>query len=107
MLYSSPRYWENFEIMKKVLIYSRTGCHLCEIAIDQINSVRNEKNFQVEIKLIDGSHELEEKMLEIYLSEDLLVQKQVQSRQYVATHAGATVCIMNYVRKNLGQKYAE
>ena len=67
--------------MKKVLIYSRTGCHLCEIAIDQINSVRNEKNFQVEIKLIDGSHELEEKMLEIYLSEDLLVQKQVQSRQ--------------------------
>jgi glutaredoxin len=61
LLYSSPRYWENFEIMKKVLIYSRTGCHLCEIAIDQINSVRNEKNFQVEIKLIDGSHELEEK----------------------------------------------
>ena len=60
MLYSSPRYWENFEIMKKVLIYTRTGCHLCEIAIDQINSVRNEKNFQVEIKLIDGSHELEE-----------------------------------------------
>ena len=61
MLYSPPRYWENFEIMKKVLIYSRTGCHLCEIAIDQINSVRNEKNFQVEIKLIDGSYELEEK----------------------------------------------
>ena len=61
MLYSSPRYWENFEIMKKVLIYSRTGCHLCEIAIDQINSVRNEKNFQVEIKLIDGNRDLEEK----------------------------------------------
>ncbi len=47
--------------MKKVLIYSRTGCHLCEIAIDQINSVRNEKNFQVEIKLIDRIHDLEEK----------------------------------------------
>jgi len=60
LLYSPPHYWGNFEIMKKVLIYSRTGCHLCEIAIDQINSVRNEKNFQVEIKLIDGSHELEE-----------------------------------------------
>ena len=60
MLYFPPRYRGNFEIMKKVLIYSRTGCHLCEIAIDQINSVRNEKNFQVEIKLIDGSHELEE-----------------------------------------------
>ena len=61
MLYSSAHYWGNFEIMKKVLIYSRTGCHLCEIAIDQINSVRNEKNFQVEIKLIDGNRDLEEK----------------------------------------------
>lgn len=56
---------------------------------------------------IANSQELEEKMLEIYHSEDLLIQKQVQSRQYVATHAGATACIMNYVRKNLGQKHAE
>ena len=56
---------------------------------------------------VANSQELGEKMLEIYHSEDLLVQKQVQSRQYVATHAGATACIMNYVRKNLGQKYAE
>ncbi len=61
MLYPPPCIWENFEIMKKVLIYSRTGCHLCEIAIDQINSVRNEKKFQVEIKLIDGNRDLEEK----------------------------------------------
>ncbi len=56
---------------------------------------------------IANSQELQEKMLEIYHSEDLLVQKQVQSRQFVATHAGATACIMNYVRKNLGQKHAE
>ena len=56
---------------------------------------------------VANSQELEEKMLEIYHSEDLLVQKQVQSRQFVAAHAGATACIMNYVRKNLGQKYAE
>jgi 3-deoxy-D-manno-octulosonic-acid transferase len=56
---------------------------------------------------VANSQVLEEKMLEIYHSEDLLVQKQVQSRQYVAAHAGATACIMNYVRKNLGQKYAE
>jgi len=56
---------------------------------------------------VANSQELEEKMLEIYHSEDLLVQKQVQSRQFVAAHAGATACIMNYVRKNLGQTYAE
>jgi len=54
-----------------------------------------------------NSQELEEKMLEIYHSEDLLVQKQVQSRQFVASHAGATACIMNYVRINLGHPYAE
>ena len=56
---------------------------------------------------VANSQELEEKMLEIYHSEDLLVQKQVQSRQFVAAHAGATTCIMNYVRKNLGHPYAE
>jgi len=46
--------------MKKVSIISRTGCHLCEIAIDQVNSVKNELNFELEIKLIDESIELEE-----------------------------------------------
>jgi len=56
---------------------------------------------------VANSQELEEKMLEIYHSEDLLVQKQVQSRQFVASHAGATACIMNYVRINLGHPYAE
>ena len=30
--------------MKKVTIYSRTGCHLCEIAIDKVKSIKNEFN---------------------------------------------------------------
>ena len=47
-------------MMKKVSIISKTGCHLCEIAIDQVNSVKNELNFELEIKLIDESIELEE-----------------------------------------------
>jgi glutaredoxin len=47
-------------MMKKVSIISRTGCHLCKIAIDQVNSVKNELNFELEIKLIDESIELEE-----------------------------------------------
>jgi glutaredoxin len=47
-------------MMKKVSIISRTGCHLCEIAIDQVNSVKNELNFELEIRLIDESVELEE-----------------------------------------------
>lgn len=55
---------------------------------------------------VANSQELEKKINEIYHAEDLLVQKQVQSRQFVALHAGATECIMKYVRKSLGQKYA-
>ena len=45
--------------MKKVTVYSRTGCHLCEIAIDLIKSVKQENNFSLEIKLIDNDNELE------------------------------------------------
>ena len=45
--------------MKKVTVYSRTGCHLCEIAIDLIKSVNQENNFSLEIKLIDNNSELE------------------------------------------------
>ena len=45
--------------MKKVTVYSRTGCHLCEIAIDLIKSVKQENNFGLEIKLIDNNSELE------------------------------------------------
>jgi len=45
--------------MRKVTVFSRTGCHLCEIAIDKINSTKDELNFDLEIKLIDADVELE------------------------------------------------
>lgn len=45
--------------MKKVTVYSRTGCHLCQVAIDLINSVKQEKGFTLDIKLIDNNSELE------------------------------------------------
>lgn len=45
--------------MKKVTVYSRSGCHLCEVAIDLINSVKLENKFSLEIKLIDNNGELE------------------------------------------------
>jgi len=47
--------------MKIVTIYSRTGCHLCEVAIDKIKSVKPELSFNLEIKLIDNDLELEKK----------------------------------------------
>ncbi len=47
--------------MKKVTVYSRSGCHLCEIAIDKIKSVSSEIDFELEIKLIDDDKTLQEK----------------------------------------------
>jgi glutaredoxin len=45
--------------MKEVTVYSRSGCHLCEIAIDRINSVINDYDFTINIVLIDNDSELE------------------------------------------------
>jgi glutaredoxin len=45
--------------MKSVTVYSRTGCHLCESAIAQIESVKSDLNFNLEIKLIDDNPDLE------------------------------------------------
>jgi glutaredoxin len=46
--------------MRKVTVISRTGCHLCEIAIDKINLVKEKLNFDLEIKLINDLPELEQ-----------------------------------------------
>ena len=45
--------------MKNVTVYSRSGCHLCEIAIDRINSVKKDYEFSLEISLIDNNNELD------------------------------------------------
>jgi glutaredoxin len=47
--------------MKLVTVYSRTGCHLCEAAIEKIDSVKSDLKFELEIKQIDGDQELEKK----------------------------------------------
>jgi glutaredoxin len=46
--------------MRKVTVISRTGCHLCEIAIDKINLVKEQLEFDLEIKLINDLPELEQ-----------------------------------------------
>jgi glutaredoxin len=46
--------------VKKVTVYSRSGCHLCEIAIDRIKSIMDELKFELDIKLIDDDLKLQE-----------------------------------------------
>jgi len=51
--------------MKQVLLYSRSGCHLCEVALETLEKLQNElkdqQPFEIEVVLIDGLPELEEK----------------------------------------------
>jgi glutaredoxin len=49
--------------MVTVTVYSRHGCHLCEIAEETINSLREESKKELEVSVevlyIDGNQELE------------------------------------------------
>lgn len=47
--------------MQKVTIYSRTGCHLCDVALEDIEKFKTEFDFSIEKILIDGNLELEKK----------------------------------------------
>lgn len=47
--------------MKEITIYSRSGCHLCEVARDEIERIAGESKVEISLKeiLIDGNQELE------------------------------------------------
>ena len=44
-----------------VTIYSRSGCHLCDVALADIEKFKNEFDFEIKKILIDGNVELEKK----------------------------------------------
>jgi glutaredoxin len=46
-------------VKQVVTVYSRSGCHLCENVELTLAGLTEELNFELEIKLIDGSEELE------------------------------------------------
>jgi glutaredoxin len=46
--------------MKKVFLYSREGCHLCEVVEEQLARVQKEHPFELEIVDIDGDPSLKE-----------------------------------------------
>ena len=47
--------------MIEVSVYSRSNCHLCEVALEVISEIRRDFKFTVTKILIDGNSELEEK----------------------------------------------
>lgn len=44
-----------------VTIYTRNGCHLCEIAEETLKGLQDELDFEIEKRFIDGDPELEAK----------------------------------------------
>lgn len=42
-----------------VTVYSRHGCHLCEVAVSTLKLLRNEVEFDIEELFIDGDIDLE------------------------------------------------
>jgi glutaredoxin len=47
--------------MIEVSVYSRSNCHLCEVALEVISEIREDIEFTVTKILIDGNSELEER----------------------------------------------
>lgn len=47
--------------MKEITIYSRSGCHLCEVAREEIQRIAKEDGVAISLSevLIDGNQELE------------------------------------------------
>ena len=45
--------------MIHVLIYSRHGCHLCEVAEKTAKELQSEYSYQLSVEFIDGDPELE------------------------------------------------
>jgi glutaredoxin len=42
-----------------ITIYSRRGCHLCEVAESTLSQMKQELDFDIDVVLIDGDQELE------------------------------------------------
>lgn len=45
--------------MTVITVFSRHGCHLCDVAIEVLESLRNELEFEIEKIFIEGDEKLE------------------------------------------------
>ena len=45
--------------LTEITVYSRRGCHLCEVAVETLESLREELHFTIDLRYIDGDSELE------------------------------------------------
>lgn len=42
-----------------VTVYSRHGCHLCEVVVETLDKLKDEHRFEISLVYIDGDEQLE------------------------------------------------
>ena len=42
-----------------ITVFSRHGCHLCDVAVETLESMKSELDYSIEVTYIDGNAELE------------------------------------------------
>ena len=52
---------ESLTMRNLVTVYTRKGCHLCDVAIETLESLQPELQFDIEKRFIEGDSALEEK----------------------------------------------
>ena len=57
--------------MRKVQIYSRRGCHLCDEALQTLEILQRELGFEIEEIFIDGDSDLEYNVFANHLERSL------------------------------------
>jgi glutaredoxin len=64
--------------MRQVTVYSRLGCHLCEVAFETVQGVQGEANFELIEIFIDGQPDL----IELYGEQVPVIQIDGMTHDY-------------------------
>ena len=78
--------------MHEVVVYSREGCHLCDVVKDTLKQMEGEAEFRWQVVDIDGDAELREKYNEevpvVFIDGRKAFKYRMDGRQFLRALAG-------------------
>ena len=78
--------------MHEVVVYSREGCHLCDVVKDTLKQMEGEAEFRWQVVDIDGDLELREKFNEevpvVFIDGRKAFKYRMDGRQFLKALAG-------------------
>jgi glutaredoxin len=78
--------------MHEVVVYSREGCHLCDVVKETLKQMEGEAEFQWRVVDIDGDPELREKYNEevpvVFIDGRKAFKYRMEGRQFLRALAG-------------------